>query len=91
MGKMVDLDAAIDAVQDVVSLPIYEFSVLCDKLEAIAIDAEPVKHGRWKGHEDDDDLQCPFCGAEFDNIANDILDDWNYCPCCGEMVDLEGE
>lgn len=98
MGMMVNVDAAIDAVQDVVSLPIYEFSVLCDKLEAIAVDSEPVKHGRWIGDPDDyfddlddlDELQCSVCGAEFDNISNDVLG-WNYCPNCGAKMDLEGE
>lgn len=58
------------------------------------IDAEPVNHGRWIGDPDDyfddlddlDELQCSVCGAEFDNISNDVLG-WNYCPHCGAKMD----
>lgn len=65
-----------------------------DISNAPTIDAEPVNHGRWIGDPDDyfddlddlDELQCSVCGAEFDNISNDVLG-WNYCPNCGAKMD----
>lgn len=43
---------------------------------APAVDAEPVKHGRWvwKGHY----LVCSECGEENDRK--------NYCPNCGAQM-----
>lgn len=90
MGMMVDVDAAIEAVQDVVSLPIYEFSVLCDKLEEMAVDAEPVKHGRWEhGKTLHKKLYCSSCGCSrpYKKIDRHYLV-WssNYCPNCGAKM-----
>ena len=40
-----------------------------------AIDAEPVRHGRWEHG-----LQCPFCN-QIDYTKP------NYCPNCGAKMD----
>ena len=48
MRLMIEVDDAIEVVQDVVALPLSMFGSLCDMLEANAVDAEPVKHSEWK-------------------------------------------
>lgn len=42
-----------------------------------AVDAEPVRHGRWEHG-----LQCPFCN-QIDTTKP------NYCPNCGAKMDGE--
>ena len=42
-----------------------------------AVDAEPVRHGRWEHG-----LQCPFCN-QIDHTKP------NYCPNCGAKMDGE--
>ena len=48
----------------------------------------PVVHGRWI--EDHDYLKCPECGVM---VKRDFtffdVGDWNFCPNCGEKMDLE--
>ena len=59
-----------------------------------AVDAEPVRHGRWIYRGDyvttaDGSLDikvCSVCNAE---VTIDHYDD--YCPHCGAMMDLEEE
>lgn len=55
--------------------------------EAPAIEAEPMKHGRWDGpfkvSADDVGYKCSVCG-EYGVPC------WNYCPNCGAKMDLEG-
>lgn len=49
--------------------------------EALSVDAEPVKHGRWI--EDDEGFcHCSVCKE---------LSDWEhrYCPNCGAKMDLK--
>lgn len=42
-----------------------------------AVDAEPVRHGRWEHG-----MQCPFC-KQIDTTKP------NYCPNCGARMDGE--
>lgn len=53
---------------------------------AKAIEAEPVKHGRWDGpfkvDADHVGFKCSIC-AEY------VVPCWNYCPNCGCKMDLE--
>lgn len=52
------------------------------------VDAVPVRHGLWI--ENHDYLKCSECGVmvkrdfTFYDIGN-----WNYCPNCGAMMELE--
>ena len=54
-----------------------------------AVDAEPVRHGKWV-YGDDVDIQCSECGK-------DAMSDWMkytqvyspYCPWCGAKMDLK--
>lgn len=54
----------------------------------LAVDAEPVRHGRWV-YNDDDIMpykSCSLCGCEaFD------LHGANYCPYCGAKMEGEGD
>lgn len=61
-----------------------------------AADVEPVRHGRWELHGNDDDVSasyfCSLCGYNFDE--DEFLDRWShirYCPNCGAKMDLEAE
>lgn len=49
-----------------------------------AVDAEPVRHGKWEFREDDVTWwwMCSECGSA------EILPT-NYCPNCGAKMDLE--
>ena len=59
--------------------------------DAPTIEAEPVKHGRWRIVFDDYDcemMECSCCGAEFYDGDNDTVDLLhNYCPNCGAKMD----
>ena len=45
--------------------------------KAPAVDAEPVRHGRWEHG-----IQCPYCGQV--DLAKP-----NYCCNCGAKMDAE--
>lgn len=56
--------------------------------QAPTIEAEPVKHGKWKLH-DDGSGTCNQCHHRQKNVWDD--DNWqNYCGVCGAKMDLEG-
>ena len=53
--------------------------------DSTTIDAEPVRHGRWKCNK-----PCPVCGGDrFEGLDADIWADWEppYCPNCGAKMD----
>ena len=54
------------------------------------VDAVEVVHGRWIPTNSKCDCTCSVCNTEFDNIVNDALEDWNYCPNCGAKMDGDG-
>lgn len=78
-------DMALGDVKDAASF----FDYCANMIEKIpAVDAEPVRHGRWVYHDDDmmPYKSCSLCGCEaFD------LHGANYCPNCGAKMDLEDE
>ena len=56
--------------------------------KAPAIEAEPVKHGRWI-RVSGDNYQCSQCkAAVWVNKFNPITN-YNYCWCCGAKMDGE--
>lgn len=55
--------------------------------DAPTIEAEVVKHGRWK-YTGCFLCECQNCGEIYSRYANDGKD-WNYCPNCGAKMDLE--
>ena len=57
---------------------------------APTIEAEPVKHGRWSHHYDDELVSgtCTVCGWQSMIMETDVAD-MPYCPNCGARMDLE--
>ena len=51
-----------------------------------AVDAVPVKHGRWIFHDDDimPWVSCSVCG-----ICTDSLNETSYCPRCGAKMEIK--
>ena len=59
---------------------------ILEKIDSLpTIEAEPVRHGRWKKRMNE--RTCSLC--KFIYYSNN--DEWNYCPNCGAKMDLEGE
>lgn len=89
MTKYVELETAIDAVNDVYyDTP--DINLSADKLEAALrgiqySDVVPVVHGRWETNSDrPDTLICSICKCRFDMWKHDPH---NYCPNCGAKMD----
>ena len=59
--------------------------------DAPAVDAEPVRHGRWVpfGHDDSDEglYKCSVCAKKQYNGFGDIKEYLKYCPECGAKMD----
>lgn len=49
---------------------------ILEPLKNTAVDAEPVRHGKWMG------TVCSECGASVS-----FYYDCDYCPCCGARMD----
>ena len=63
--------------------------VIC---KAPAVDAEPVRHGRWKNGNNRPFTYlrlCSVCGKESYFCGNGCS--YNYCPNCGAKMDAEVE
>lgn len=63
---------------------------------APTIEAEPVKHGRWReyNYPGQECVYCSACKTEYypdDLIVIGVNDYPYYCPNCGAKMDLEGE
>ena len=68
---------------------VYPHEMLKKEIEAqLAIEAEPVKHGRWEKRTDIPGIvccsNCKDCNL-FAEYVNDVK--WNYCPHCGARMD----
>lgn len=95
--RLIDADDAVKKLQEYVTemeSDIYHGSNLgipegciCEAIEELpTIEAEPVKHGKWK-HYPGINSKCSECGRyfpvdEFDSRPFDI----NYCPNCGAKM-----
>jgi DNA-directed RNA polymerase subunit RPC12/RpoP len=66
---------------------------MCMVHEALTVDAEPVRHGKWEEHCQNDDLDSPvYVCSECKVNVSDFEKRWlNYCPNCGAKMDLKGE
>ena len=53
------------------------------------IDAEPVTHGRWLKSKESDDkgASCSVCKITFGISDFELLENFQYCPCCGARMD----
>ena len=58
--------------------------------ELPAVDAKPVKHGRWISYPNclayDEHIACSNCKAAWNTMDN-VVDEFNYCPNCGAKMD----
>lgn len=75
------------------SLP-FEIDILYEVVEnTLAVDAEPVRHGRWVAEECGLAVlyHCSVCGAEaigYDGFDGSYYsEDSDYCPRCGAKMD----
>lgn len=71
----------------------YSINDMCAIIDAqSSIDAEPVKHGRWVGHLEDDSKTPPggymrsACGSVLQFTRN-LYYKTAYCPHCGAKMD----
>lgn len=51
------------------------------------IDAEPVRHGKWKSMGDCGVTECSACEWN----TEEYVGDYKYCPNCGAKMDLEDD
>lgn len=63
-----------------------------------ALDAKPVRHGRWEFGENeygDDGYYCSACHGhvvwKYDTESIDFIKEYNYCPFCGAKMDERKE
>lgn len=91
MGDLISREAAVAILRAKADMVIGEvkdaasfFNHCANMVEKLpAVDAEPVRHGRWIYHDDDvmPYKSCSLCGCEaFD------LHGANYCPYCGARM-----
>lgn len=61
-----------------------------DISNAPTVDAEPVRHGRWKRTNSYPNIIfCSECGEPFEK--SNSIECWNYCPNCGARMDVQNE
>lgn len=53
--------------------------------DAPAVDAEPVRHGKWKSMGDCGVTECSACEWNIEEYVGD----YKYCPCCGAKMDAD--
>lgn len=51
-----------------------------------AIEAKPVRHGRWDYRHEDDWCYCSVCGTDAEGSDGECLET-DYCPHCGARMD----
>ena len=59
-----------------------------------AIEAEPVKHGRWWFEEYPDGYyhwECSHCGKQYSEGTMEAGKEYSYCPNCGAKMDGGGD
>lgn len=63
--------------------------------DAPTVEAEPVRHGKWKQWDSygfEDTYECTACGEPFVLIeGTPITNGYKYCPSCGAKMDGEEE
>jgi DNA-directed RNA polymerase subunit RPC12/RpoP len=77
------------------TLMLYEIADMI--MDAPAVDAEPVRHGRWEDTHEYDPFtgiyKCSECGLFTTMTTGSLVDGKkdNYCPNCGAKMDAEVE
>ena len=94
MAEYITKKAEINAVENA---PIELFQSEWEEIEeaintAPAADVAPVVHGRWDDSgrytfpNGDTAVVCPNCGCALTE-SEYHLNNWNYCPVCGDKMD----
>lgn len=99
MPRLIDADELLkenftETFVDPLDQPIFEWIIE----QTPTIEAEPVRHGRWKEISDDYEIcatefECSNCKESF--CTSELSDKefrkmMKYCPNCGAKMDLEG-
>lgn len=56
------------------------------KMAIEALEAEPVKHGRWIYVGENNIFECSLCSVQV-RIYEGFKEHWHYCPYCGASMD----
>lgn len=70
-------------------IPAYVKPAISKVIETLEMDAQEVRHGRWKEDYDGIDTiyECSVCGEPFVTLEGTPADNlWNYCPNCGALM-----
>ena len=85
--KLIYADTVVEKLSELILLGDHEKKVLESFVETcLAVDAEPVVHGRWTYTDGDYEvyMNCSECGWDDDFRTN-------YCPNCGAKMDGGGQ
>lgn len=91
LGKAIEEKRFVFLYEDMMNQEFVVETVYCDLAEFISsaptIEAEPIRHGRWKEH--GYKWQCSSCRIlmNIDGTPKENL--LNYCANCGAKMDLE--
>ena len=66
----------------------FDESEILRRMNANAIDAEPVRHGKWVFNPSDA-LEAMFAKPKCSECGFESADGGNYCPNCGARMDKE--
>ncbi len=88
MPEYIEREAAIRAVKRRFSMPVD--NLIAEVIGNVpVVDVEPVRHGRWIWHENDECYICSNCRNSALNNFRMLSTDSPFCPNCGAKMDLE--
>lgn len=102
MADLIEREAVMKALQTIHTHDGMEISSDVDYVEACsaiynipAVDAEPVRHGRWvekEVYDGDVYYDCSACGESWVLLDGNPADNgMDYCPHCGARMGMEEE
>ena len=88
--RLIDADKLMESLNPKES--VWVGLVLSELIDnAPTVDAEPVRYGHWE-HLYGGQYKCSNCGAWWGSeYADEITNDFYYCPNCGAKMDRKGE
>ena len=92
--KLIDKEALLKRMQNDPLFDLVEGYGVSGVINAEpTVDAEPVRHGKWKQWDSygfEDTYKCTACGESFVLIeGTPITNGYKYCPNCGAKMDVE--
>lgn len=89
--KLIDADALRREIQQITFHGNGGILTVMAINKAPVIDAEPVRHGKWKQWDEDDygdTYECTSCGEAFVMLEGSPIENgYHYCPYCGAKMD----